>query len=114
MLDSPHIFRTPLQSQPVRFATRWSVLPLVIAFFPFVATATNPYAGKSIECDLLVVGGSLGGCAAAIRAARLGEQVWMTEECDWIGGQITAQGVSAFDEHQYIETFGGTITSRCT
>lgn len=55
---------------------------------------------------MLVVGGSFGGCAAAIGADGL--DVWMVEDSDWIGGQVTSQGVSALDEHKYIETFGGT------
>lgn len=57
-------------------------------------------------CDVLIVGGSLGGCAAAIGAAGL--DVWMVEDSDWIGGQVTSQGVSALDEHRLIESFGGT------
>ena len=61
-----------------------------------------------ITCDVLVCGAGLGGVAAALRAARLGLRVCLTEEAAWPGGQITTQGVSAFDEHQYIETFGGT------
>ena len=32
----------------------------------------------------------------------------LTEATDWLGGQMTSQGVSALDEHAYIETFGGT------
>src|SRR5699024_863615 len=32
----------------------------------------------------------------------------MTEETDWIGGQLTQQGVSCPDEHQWIENFGAT------
>ena len=32
----------------------------------------------------------------------------LLEETDWIGGQLTAQGVSALDEHEHIERFGGT------
>jgi hypothetical protein len=32
----------------------------------------------------------------------------LLEETDWIGGQMTAQGVAALDEHEYIESFGGT------
>ncbi|MDP6259769.1 MAG: FAD-dependent oxidoreductase, partial [Rhodospirillales bacterium] len=32
----------------------------------------------------------------------------LIEETDWLGGQITSQGVSALDEHDYIEDFGGT------
>jgi FAD dependent oxidoreductase len=61
-----------------------------------------------ITCDILVCGAGLGGVAAAVRAARLGLRVCLIEETGWPGGQITTQGVSAFDEHEYIETFGGT------
>ncbi len=32
----------------------------------------------------------------------------LLEETDWLGGQMTAQGVSALDEHEHIESFGGT------
>ena len=34
----------------------------------------------------------------------------LLEETDWVGGQFTSQGVSALDEHAYIETFGGTAS----
>lgn len=61
-----------------------------------------------LTCDVLVVGGGLGGVAAALRAARLGRRVCVVEETAWLGGQISTQGVSHLDEHQYIETFGGT------
>jgi FAD dependent oxidoreductase len=61
-----------------------------------------------LACDVLVVGGGLGGVAAALRAARLGRRVCLVEETAWLGGQISTQGVSHLDEHQYIETFGGT------
>ena len=63
---------------------------------------------KTISCDVLVAGGSLGGVAAAMRAAEMGADVYLIEETDWIGGQMTAQGVSALDEHEHIESFGGT------
>ena len=59
-------------------------------------------------CDVLVVGGGTGGIAAALAAARAGRRVCLLEETDWIGGQLTAQGVSALDEHEHIERFGGT------
>jgi hypothetical protein len=62
------------------------------------------------ECDVLVVGGGTGGVAAAIAASRLGMRTIMLEETDWIGGQLTTQGVSALDEHDFIESFGGTAT----
>jgi 2-polyprenyl-6-methoxyphenol hydroxylase-like FAD-dependent oxidoreductase len=60
---------------------------------------------RVIECDILVVGGGTGGVAAALAAARRGRHVHLIEETDWIGGQLTAQGVSALDEHEHIETF---------
>jgi hypothetical protein len=65
---------------------------------------------KEIRCEILVVGGGLGGCAATLSALRLGRKVILTEETDWIGGQLTSQAVSAPDEHPWIESFGGTET----
>ncbi|HET8575801.1 MAG TPA: FAD-dependent oxidoreductase, partial [Methylomirabilota bacterium] len=63
---------------------------------------------EDLACDVLVVGGGTGGTAAALAAARAGRRVCLLEETDWIGGQLTAQGVSALDEHEHIERFGGT------
>ena len=60
------------------------------------------------ECDLLVVGGGTGGVAAALAASRAGLRVSVLEETSWLGGQFTAQGISALDEHEHIESFGGT------
>lgn len=62
---------------------------------------------KELKVDILIVGGSLGGCAAAIAATSLGKKVIMTEETDWIGGQLTSQAVPP-DEHRWIESFGCT------
>jgi hypothetical protein len=70
-----------------------------------------PPPGRAVEdvsCDVLVAGGGAGGVAAALAAARAGRPVCVTEETDWVGGQLTAQGVSALDEHEHIERFGGT------
>lgn len=62
---------------------------------------------KTTHTDLFIAGGGLGGCAAALSACANGLQVVMTEETDWIGGQVTSQGVPP-DEHQWIENFGST------
>ncbi|MFC3499408.1 FAD-dependent oxidoreductase [Micromonospora krabiensis] len=58
---------------------------------------------RELSTDLLVVGGGLGGVAAALTAARLGRRVVLTEETNWLGGQLTAQAVPS-DEHPWIET----------
>jgi hypothetical protein len=68
---------------------------------------TKRTAPKELAADVVIVGGGVGGCAAALAAARNGRRVILTEETDWIGGQLTAQAVPP-DENQLIETFGGT------
>jgi hypothetical protein len=60
------------------------------------------------ETDVAVIGGGLGGAAAALTAAEAGLNVILSEVTGWIGGQVTSQAVSALDEHRYIEAFGGT------
>lgn len=64
-------------------------------------------SGRGLAADVVIAGGGLGGCAAALAAARNGLKVVLTEETDWIGGQLTSQGVPP-DENPWIETFGGT------
>lgn len=61
--------------------------------------------------EVLVVGGGLGGVAAALAACKLGSSVVLTEETDWLGGQLTAQGVPP-DEHPWIAQTGCTKTYR--
>ncbi|MGI5289911.1 FAD-dependent oxidoreductase [Nonomuraea polychroma] len=63
------------------------------------------------KADVLVVGGGLGGVAAALAALRRGRTVLLTEEGDWLGGQLTSQGVPP-DEHPWIEQFGATRSYR--
>lgn len=63
--------------------------------------------GRELKADVLIIGGSLGGIAAALAAARMGRTVILTEETEWIGGQATTQGVP-LDEHPWIEDFGRT------
>ena len=57
---------------------------------------------SEMRTEILVVGGGLGGVAAALTAARLGRTVVLTESADWLGGQLTAQSVPP-DEHPWIE-----------
>jgi glycine/D-amino acid oxidase-like deaminating enzyme len=64
-----------------------------------------------VRTEILVVGGGVGGTAAALAAARAGRQVVLTEATDWVGGQLTAQAVPP-DEHPWIERFGCTASYR--
>ncbi len=60
-----------------------------------------------VSCDVLIAGGGVGGVAAALAASSLGMHVILTEETDWVGGQLTSQAVPP-DEHRWIEQFGCT------
>ena len=64
-----------------------------------------------IGTEVAMTGGGLGGCAAALAAARSGRRVVLTEETDWLGGQLTSQAVPP-DEHPWIESFGATHSYR--
>lgn len=64
-----------------------------------------------LKCDVLIVGGGVGGCAAALSACRRGLGVVMAEPTAWIGGQFTSQAVPP-DEHPWIEHLGCTRSYR--
>jgi len=67
----------------------------------------NAFAASALRADVAVIGGGTGGCAAALAALRNACRVVMTEETDWVGGQLTSQAVPP-DEHPWVENFGGT------
>ncbi len=69
------------------------------------SSRSAPDGSQQLTADVLVVGGGLGGCAAALAATREGARVVMTEPTDWIGGQLSQQAVPP-DEHRWIEEFG--------
>ena len=69
--------------------------------------AVEAAAPDTNRFDLVVAGGGLGGVAAALAALRAGLRVALTEETDWIGGQLTQQAVPP-DEHAWIDTHGAT------
>lgn len=64
-----------------------------------------PSAARELRADVVIAGGGLGGFGAALAALRNGLTVILTEETDWIGGQLSQQGVPP-DEHPWIETHG--------
>ena len=85
-------------------ASSWLGLPSAEGSTQFKKAEVTQKA-YTMNADVIVAGGGLGGCAAALAALRNGLSVILTEETDWIGGQITQQGVPP-DEHQWIETHG--------
>ncbi|EMI16449.1 FAD dependent oxidoreductase [Rhodopirellula maiorica SM1] len=70
------------------------------------ADATEPV---EVEADLLIVGGTESGCAAAVQAARMGVQkIVLVNDIDWLGGQFSAEGLGAIDENR-AHKYNGTV-----
>ena len=70
--------------------------------FCFIANISmaQPVKKTIVHTQLLVIGGSTGGTAAAIQAARMGIQTVLVEETPWLGGMLSAAGVTGTDGNQ--------------
>jgi hypothetical protein len=96
-----------------RFLTGLAAASATIAAAPRLQarSAAPPSAAlhreQELQTEVLIIGGSFGGVAAALAAARMGRKVILTEETGWIGGQATTQAVP-LDEHPWMEKFGRT------
>ena len=70
---------------------------------------------KTIATKALVVGGGTSGVCAAIQAARSGAETLLIEEGPWLGGMLTAAGVSATDGNHLLPSgLWGEFRSRLT
>ncbi len=68
------------------------ILVLNISLFSF-----SQKVEKKTEADVLVIGGGVGGTAAAIQSARMGVKTILVEPTTMLGGMLTAAGVSCTD-----------------
>lgn len=82
------------------------VLSLNIAFAP-AAASTGNVAMQHVQTDLLIVGGTESGWAAAIQAARLGVgSITVVHDGEWLGGQFTEQALACVDENKGVGKTG--------
>lgn len=72
-------------------------------------TTRTPATGAELRTEVLIIGGGVGGVAAALSCLRLGVACIITEPTDVLGGQLTSQAVPP-DENQWVETFGATAS----
>jgi FAD dependent oxidoreductase len=70
---------------------------VVIAAVLLGAAGRDVGAPTVLDADVLVVGGGTGGTAAALQSARLGAHTVGAEATPWLGGMLSAAGVSATD-----------------
>ena len=108
-MNPPDLSRRSFLKVSGAAAAAIAAAPAVLTRAARASGATGMPAGKSKEltADILVIGGSFGGVAAALAAARMGRSVILTEETSWIGGQATTQGIP-LDEHPWTEQYGRT------
>ena len=67
----------------------------------------NAWATEEIRTDLLVVGATESGWAAAIQAARNGvNSITVVHDGDWFGGQFTEQSLACVDENKGVGKVG--------
>ncbi|HWL14936.1 MAG TPA: FAD-dependent oxidoreductase [Opitutus sp.] len=108
----PHPIHAPISRR--RFLQGLATASAAAALPPALqASATTPRvaparrAAREMTAEVVIIGASLGGVAAALAAARMGCSVILTEETRWIGGQATTQGIP-LDEHPWSERYGRT------
>lgn len=74
-----------------------------IPYLKRTLTALLPLMLMTVSCieeqsvDVLIVGGGASGVAAGIQSARMGVNAMIIEETPWLGGMLTAAGVSCVD-----------------
>jgi FAD-dependent oxidoreductase family protein len=61
-----------------------------------------------VDYDVIIVGASLGGVAAALSAGAAGVSVCLIDPTTWVGGQLTAQGVCRPDDTAAVNVVSGT------
>jgi hypothetical protein len=69
---------------------------IFLFIFSFLSLKPLVFA-QDARTDIVVVGGSASGTTAALQAARQGATVTLIEPTTWLGGMLTAAGVSATD-----------------
>ena len=68
-----------------------------VTFTCILILITTTLFSQTQRYDVLVIGGGVGGTAAGIQAARSGVRTVIVEEGPWLGGMLSAAGVSAID-----------------
>jgi hypothetical protein len=78
-----------------------SLFRIQVTIFLFLICCASANAQKLVKTEVLVIGGGTGGTAAGIQSARAGVPTIIIEPSPWLGGMISAAGVSAVDgNHQ--------------
>jgi len=73
------------------------IILLVIFLICISAYSYEKNADDKEYYNVVIIGGGTSGISAGIQSARMGIKTLIVEQYDWLGGMLTAAGVSAFD-----------------
>lgn len=71
-------------------------LSLIVSFF-YLCLQKADGQDLQLRTDVLIIGGGASGTTAAIQCSRMGVKTIVVEATPWLGGMLTAAGVSAID-----------------
>ena len=74
----------------------------LFAFCIFIHIAVIGSEVHTARTDVLVIGGTTSGISAGLQSARLNVPTLIVEETPWLGGMLTAAGVSATDGNHHL------------
>ena len=82
----------------------------LIALVLITTTASAHADGPYSYSDLLIVGGTESGVAAAIQAARMGvKSITLVNDTEWLGGQFSSEALAAIDENRGPAGYGSGV-----
>lgn len=77
------------------------MLTKVLSFSLTLSLTTLVSFSQNYKTDIIIIGGGASGTTAAVQSSRMGVKTLIVEETEWLGGMLTAAGVSAIDgNHQ--------------
>ena len=83
------------------FTTQFNPMRSIFLILLFVSSqfvkAWSQRIDQIQETEVLVIGGTASGICAGLQSSRLGVKTIIAESTPWLGGMLTAAGVSAFD-----------------
>jgi FAD dependent oxidoreductase len=83
-----------------RFMTKNVLSKIFICFF-LITAQLNLFA-QTLEAEVCIIGGGASGVSAAIQSARMGAKTVLIEDTPWLGGMLTAAGVSCTDGNHWL------------
>ncbi len=81
-----------------------SICVTVFACFTFINLNTYGALTQFRKTEVLVIGGTTSGISAGLQSARMNVPTIIVEETSWLGGMLTAAGVSATDGNHLLNS----------